>query len=36
MRTLRDVLQQAQADGVAVAHFNVSDVVLLEAVLGAA
>jgi fructose-bisphosphate aldolase class II len=36
MRTLRDVLQQAQADGSAVAHFNVSDVVLLEAVLGAA
>lgn len=36
MPSLRDVLQQAQADGVAVAHFNVSDVVLLEAVLGAA
>ena len=36
MRPLREVLQQAQADGVAVAHFNVSDVVLLEAVLGAA
>lgn len=36
MRPLHEVLQQAQADGVAVAHFNVSDVVLLEAVLGAA
>lgn len=36
MNKLRQVLQQAQTDGVAVAHFNVSDLVLLKAVVAAA
>ena len=36
MRKLRDVLEQAQADGVAVGHFNVSDLVMLKAVFSAA
>jgi len=36
MRVLRDVLEQAQRDGVAVGHFNVADLVLLKAVFGAA
>jgi fructose-bisphosphate aldolase class II len=36
MNTLRTVLQEAQARGAAVGHFNISDLVLLKAVLGAA
>jgi fructose-bisphosphate aldolase class II len=36
MRGLRDVLQQAQKNGVAVGHFNVADLVLLKAVFAAA
>ena len=36
MYILRDVLEQAQNDGKAVAHFNVSDLVLLRAVFSAA
>src|SRR5246127_1941413 len=36
MNTLRAVLQDAQAKGDAVGHFNVSDLVLLKAVLAAA
>ena len=36
MNTLRKVLEQAQDAGVAVAHFNISDLVLLKAVVAAA
>lgn len=36
MQALRDVLEQAQKNGVAVGHFNVSDLVLLKAVFAAA
>jgi len=36
MRCLHDVLQKAQENGVAIGHFNVSDLVLLKAVFGAA
>ena len=36
MQALRDVLQQAQQRGVAVGHFNISDLVLLKAVFEAA
>ncbi len=36
MKTLRAILQDAQARGEAVGHFNISDLVLLKAVLGAA
>src|SRR6202050_3183389 len=36
MRQLRDLLQQAQQSGVAIGHFNVSDLVLLKAVFAAA
>lgn len=36
MHNLRDVLEQAQADGVAVGHFNISDLVMLKAVFAAA
>jgi fructose-bisphosphate aldolase class II len=36
MQTLRDVLQQAQERGVAIGHFNISDLVLLKAVFEAA
>jgi fructose-bisphosphate aldolase class II len=36
MRGLRDVLEQAQKDGVAVGHFNVADAVMLKAVFAAA
>ena len=36
MYTLRTVLQDAQARGQAIGHFNISDLVLLKAVLGAA
>ncbi|QNI31359.1 class II fructose-bisphosphate aldolase [Alloacidobacterium dinghuense] len=36
MHTLREVLQQAQQDGTAVGHFNISDLVLLKAVVEAA
>ena len=36
MRGLRDVLQQAQKNGVAVGHFNVADLVMLKAVFAAA
>jgi fructose-bisphosphate aldolase, class II len=36
MHALRDVLNQAQKNGVAVGHFNVSDLVLLKAVFAAA
>jgi fructose-bisphosphate aldolase class II len=34
--SLREALVRAQADGVAIGHFNVSDLVLLKAVFGAA
>src|SRR6266478_2536024 len=36
MRQLRDLLQQAQQNGQAIGHFNVSDFVLLKAVFAAA
>jgi fructose-bisphosphate aldolase, class II len=36
MLGLRDVLQQAQKNGVAVGHFNVADLVMLKAVFAAA
>lgn len=36
MRGLRDVLEQAQKNGVAVGHFNVADLVMLKAVFAAA
>jgi len=36
MQSLRDVLKKAQDSGVAVGHFNISDLVLLKAVFGAA
>ena len=36
MLGLRDVLQQAQKNGVAVGHFNVTDLVMLKAVFAAA
>ena len=36
MKTLREVLQQAEAGAVAIGHFNVSDLVMLKAVFGAA
>lgn len=36
MKTLRKVLQQAEIDGVAIGHFNVSDLVALKAVFEAA
>ena len=36
MHTLRDVLEQAQSNGAAVGHFNVSDFVLLKAVFSSA
>jgi fructose-bisphosphate aldolase, class II len=35
MRALRDVLEQAQTDGVAIGHFNVADLVMLKAVFSA-
>jgi fructose-bisphosphate aldolase class II len=36
MQSLRNVLEQAQKDGVAVGHFNISDFVILKAVFAAA
>src|SRR6266481_5004795 len=36
MRCLRDLLQKAQQSGVAIGHFNISDLVLLKAVFAAA
>lgn len=36
MQTLREVLRESQQRGVAIGHFNVSDLVLLKAVFGAA
>ena len=36
MPTLEKVLQQAQQRGVAIGHFNISDLVLLKAVFAAA
>lgn len=36
MQTLRDVLNQAQLHGTAIGHFNISDLVLLRAVVDAA
>jgi ketose-bisphosphate aldolase len=36
MRSLRDLLQEAQQGGKAIGHFNISDLVLLKAVFGAA
>jgi fructose-bisphosphate aldolase, class II len=36
MRTLRDVLEQAQKNGVAVGHFNIADFVMLKAVFASA
>jgi fructose-bisphosphate aldolase class II len=35
-QALRDVLSEAQAKGLAVGHFNVSDLAILKAALGAA
>jgi len=36
MRSLRDLLQEAQQSGKAIGHFNISDLVLLKAVFGVA
>jgi len=36
MQSLRDVLRKAQDSGAAIGHFNISDLVLLKAVFGAA
>ena len=36
MRCLRDLLEKAQQSGVAIGHFNISDLVLLKAVFAAA
>jgi fructose/tagatose bisphosphate aldolase len=36
VNVLREVLERAQTDGKAVAHFNVCDLVLLKAVFSAA
>src|SRR5246127_214197 len=36
MRSFRDFLQKAQQSGVAIGHFNISDLVLLKAVFAAA
>ncbi len=36
MHVLRHILEQAQKDAVAIGHFNISDLVLLKAVFGAA
>jgi fructose-bisphosphate aldolase class II len=36
MQMLRDFLQQAEQQGAAIGHFNVSDLVLLKAVFSAA
>jgi fructose-bisphosphate aldolase class II len=36
MRSLRNLLQEAQESGLAVGHFNISDLVLLQAVFAAA
>jgi len=36
MRSLRDLLQEAQKSGVAIGHFNISELVLLKAVFAAA
>src|SRR5262249_47661233 len=36
MRLLRDVLEQAQKNGIAMGHFNISDLVLLKAVFDTA
>lgn len=36
MTTLRQILQQAETDGVAVGHFNVSDLVMLKGIFEAA
>jgi len=36
MRSLRDLLQDAQQTGKAIGHFNISDLVLLKAVFAAA
>ena len=36
MRQLRDLLQEAQQNGVVISHFNISDLVLLKAVFAAA
>ena len=36
MRSLRDLLQETKKSGIAIGHFNISDLVLLKAVFGAA
>ncbi len=36
MQSLRDLLQEAQKNGVAIGHFNISDLVLLKAVFAGA
>src|ERR1700686_4884076 len=36
MQTLRKILEQAEANGVAIGHFNISDLVTLKAVFEAA
>jgi len=36
MQTLRKILEQAEANGVAIGHFNISDLVILKAVFEAA
>jgi fructose/tagatose bisphosphate aldolase len=36
MKTLKDVLQEAERDGVAVGHFNFSDLVAFNAIAATA
>ena len=36
MQDLRDVLERAQENGVAIGHFNIADLVLLKAVFASA
>jgi fructose-bisphosphate aldolase class II len=36
MKTLRQTLQQAESDGVAIGHFNISDLVGLKAAFDSA
>ena len=35
MKNLRNILEKTQEDGVAIGHFNISDLVLLKAVFAA-
>ena len=36
MRSLRDLLQETEKSGIAIGHFNISDLVLLKAVFASA